>query len=152
MKPQDLSEQISIELDLMQTSINEIISRGKDLANREPTMREKAAAATFLAEAYSGVENILIRISHHYEVPLPVGDAWHLDLFDRFCHPSYRPLPCLFDEPLASDLSRFRRFRHLVRHGYSLHLDWSRMQKGVETASDVFQRFKESVYHFMETL
>ena len=30
--------------------------------------------------------------------PLPSGDTWHIDLFERCCSPPYSPLPALFDE------------------------------------------------------
>jgi hypothetical protein len=36
-----------------------------DVASREPTVREKTAAAAFLAQFYNGVEIILKRISRY---------------------------------------------------------------------------------------
>ena len=70
MTPEDLREEINIQLELMETSVNELISLLEDLGDREPTMREKAAAAAFLTEFYSGIENIVKRISYYHGVPL----------------------------------------------------------------------------------
>lgn len=84
-------------------------------------MREKAAAATFLAQFYTGVENIFKRTNHFYSIPLPSGDSWHVDLFKRFCVPPFTPLPALLDEPLATAMASFRKFRHVVYHGTVLN-------------------------------
>jgi hypothetical protein len=65
----------------------------------EPTVRENAAAAAFLAQFYNGIENILKRICRCHNVPLPTGDTWHTVLFQRFCSPAYADLPLLFDGP-----------------------------------------------------
>lgn len=132
MTPDELREEISIEIEMIENIIQELLALHEEVANREPTTREKTAAATFLAQFYSAIENILKRISKFHKVPLPVGDTWHIDLFKRFCTKPYPPLPELFDESLASDLSPFRRFRHVVYHSYSFQLEWDRMKEGIE--------------------
>jgi hypothetical protein len=123
MKPEELREEIAIELELMEATVRELSALQNDLAGREPTVREKTAAAAFLAQFYNGVENILKRISRFHAVPLPTSDTWHVDLFKRFCMPPYEPLPALLDEPLASALAPFRKFRHVVYHSYGFELD-----------------------------
>jgi len=152
MKPGELREEIAIELELMETTVRELMALQRDLAGREPTVREKTAGAAFLAQFYNGVENILKRISRFHAVPLPTGDTWHVDLFKRFCMPPYEPLPALFHEPLASALAPFRRFRHVVYHGYSFELDWSRMCEGVESVEAVFGQFKLVLSDYLQTL
>jgi len=54
----ELREEISIELDRMGTIVQETVSLFDDLENRDPTVREKTAAAAFLAQFYGGIENI----------------------------------------------------------------------------------------------
>jgi hypothetical protein len=119
---------------------------------REPTVREKTAAAAFLAQFYSGIENILKRISRYHNVPLPTGETWHVDLFQRFCPPSYPDLPVLFDEDLASALAPYRRFRHVAFHGYGFQLDWSRMAEGVANVQDVFSQLKATLADYLATI
>lgn len=152
MKPEELREEIAIELELMEATVRELSALQHDLTGREPTVREKTAAAAFLAQFYNGVENILKRISRFHAMPLPTGDTWHVDLFRRFCMPPYEPLPALFDEPLASALAPFRKFRHVVHHGYGFELDWNRMREGIERVEPVFTQFKLVLSDYLQTL
>ena len=148
----ELREEILIEFDNLQTTVAELQALRQDLASREPTNREKTAAATFLAQFYSGVENILKRLSRFYGVPLPVGDTWHADLFKRFCEPSLPPLPALFDVALTAQLAPFRKFRHVVFHGYGFQIDWERMQEGVAQVGPLFAAFKPRVLEHLRQL
>ncbi len=152
MTPDDLREEIHIELEFMEGTVNELVSLKHDLIERKPTSREKAAAAVFLADFYNGVENTLKRICRYHSISLPSGDTWHVDLFVRFCEPSYPSLPLLFDEQLRSELSYFRKFRHVVRHGYAFQLEWNRMRQGVENVEVVFSRFKQLLDEYLKTL
>ena len=71
----ELEEEISIELDLIESTVQELLSLRRDLAGREPSVREKTAAADFVAQFYNGIENILKRITRFKSVPLPKGDS-----------------------------------------------------------------------------
>jgi len=152
MNPAELGEEIAIELEALETTVSELLALQRDVAHREPTVREKTAAAAFLAQLYNGIENILKRISRYHDVPLPTGETWHVDLFQRFCPPSHPNLPMLFDEALASALAPYRRFRHVALHGYGFQLDWSRMAEGVANAQDVFSRLKATLSDYLETI
>lgn len=152
MKPAELREEIAIELELMEATVRELLALQRDAAERELTVRDKTAAAAFLAQFYNGVENIFKRISRFYAVPLPTGDTWHVDLFKRFCLPPQEPLPVLLDDLLASDLAPFRKFRHVVHHGYGFQLEWSQMAEGIASVEDVFLRFKSKLFDYLRTL
>lgn len=90
----ELGEEVTVELKALEETVNELLALQRDVADREPTVRERTAAAAFLAQFYSGVENILKRISYHLGVPLPSGETWHIDLFQRFCSP-LSTSPCI---------------------------------------------------------
>jgi hypothetical protein len=152
MTPDELKEAIAIELEMMETTVQELTALHHDAVMRALTIREKAPAAIFLAQFYNGIENILKRISYFYDIALPAGDTWHIDLFQQFCFPPKSPLPILFDEPLASALAPFRKFRHVVYHSYSLQLDWSRIAGGVAEAAEVFSQFKARLFDYLKTL
>jgi hypothetical protein len=77
VKPVDLREQIAVELNALEVTVNELLALQHDVAHRESTIRERAAAAAFLAQFYNGIENILKRISRYHNVPLPTGETWH---------------------------------------------------------------------------
>ena len=149
MTVDELREEIGIELELIGNTVRELASLREDVGAREPTVREKTAAAAFMAQFYGGVENILKRISRFHAVPLPSGDTWHLDLFRRFCEPSREPLPALFDGPLAATIAVFRKFRHVVYHGYGFQLDWSRMQEGMTGIEDAFHKFRAALDKYL---
>lgn len=152
MRTASLPEEISIELELMAQIVSEVSSLCHDVAGRLPTVRERTAAAAFLAQFYGGVENILKRIHRYYNVPLPTGDTWHLDLFKRFCPPGKDPLPLLFDEELASALSPFRKFRHVVHHGYGFQIEWEMMSEGLVSLEAVFQEVSVVFDSFLDVL
>ena len=72
MKPAELGEEIAVDLEALEATVNEL------LALRRETVREKTAAAAFLAQSYNGIENILKRISR-----------CHIELF--FCATGHCP-------------------------------------------------------------
>ena len=148
----ELREEISIELEMMEGTVQEAVSLLNDLAGKEPTVREKTAAAAFLAQFYGGIENILKRIHRYHDMPMPTGDSWHTDVFKRFCNPSFPPFPVLFDDNLAANLSPFRKFRHVVHHGYGFQLDWGRMKEGLEMVEIMFSLFTTSVTDYLTKL
>jgi len=147
----ELSQEISIELEALEATVGELMALQRDLAHREPTVRERTAAAAFLAQFYNGIENILKRISHHCAVPLPTGEDWHVELFQRFCSLSCSGLPVLFDEALSYSLAPYRRFRHVAFHSYGIQLDWARMAEGVGNVKDVFSRFQAVLSVYLAT-
>lgn len=152
MKPQDLKADIDIELQALELIVSELQSLLVDVGEWPPSVREKTAAAAFLAQFYNGVENILKRICAFCTVPLPAGDTWHIELFQRFTAPGYPPLPELFDRSLALELAPYRRFRHVVFHSYGFQLDWMRMAEGMAEIDGVFSRLRDSVTVYLESL
>ena len=152
MKIEELREELAIELEWMDVVVKELLSLSEDIKDREPTIREKTAAAGFLAQFYNGLENILKRINRFYGISLPVGDMWHIELFKRFCSPPYSPLPLLFDDDLASALAPFRKFRHVVHHGYGFQLDWAPMKEGISEIENVFLQVRSKLFDYLKSL
>lgn len=148
----ELQEEIEIELELILAILEELKALHNDVSGRQPTIREITAAAAFLAQFYSGIENILKRISLFHSLPLPKGDNWHSELFRCFCSPSTPPLPVLFDADLEKAMAPYRKFRHLAFHSYGVQLSWARMEEGVVGVEGVFCRFRENLYAHLTTL
>jgi len=148
----ELREEIDIQLELMAATVNEIAALCHDVGSGTPTVREKTAAAAFMAQFYGGVENILKRIHCYNGVALPGGDAWHIETFQRFCLPGHDQLPVLFDEQLMSSLAPYRKFRHVVYHGYGVLLDWGRMAEGLSRIPSVFISFRSAIEKYLATL
>ena len=55
MTPDDLREEIAVELEALEITIRELLELQRDVATRTPTVREKTAAAAFLAQFYNGI-------------------------------------------------------------------------------------------------
>jgi hypothetical protein len=149
---EDLKTEIAIEFDALQQVANELSTPQRDVAGREPTVREKTAGAAFLAQFYTGIENVLKRVSRFHGVMLSTGENWHLDLFKRFCPPGQPPLPALFDEAMARQLGPFRRFRHIVHHGYGFQIEWDRMREGLDQVGAILAAFRDRVAAHVNTL
>ncbi|MDP2855012.1 MAG: hypothetical protein Q8O28_12310 [Smithellaceae bacterium] len=149
MTSNELIEEIRIELENIEVVLKELACLYGDVKESEVSLRNKTAAAAFLAQFYGGIENILKRISRFYEMNLPSSELWHVELFKRFCDPPLDPLPIIFDKALSQDLAPFRKFRHVVHHGYGFQLDWDRMKEGIEKSQAAFARFKMSIENYI---
>jgi hypothetical protein len=149
MTSDELIEEIRIELENIEIVLKELACLYEDVKSSEVSLRNKTAAAAFLAQFYGGIENILKRISRFDGLSLPSGNLWHVELFKRFCKPPLEPLPLLFDKALSEDLAPYRKFRHVVHHGYGFQLDWDRMKEGIERSHAIFARFKTSIDNYI---
>jgi hypothetical protein len=136
----------------MDRTVEELSSLRQDVGEDPPTLREQAAAGQFLGSIYMGVENIFKRIIHFHGLEMPEGEEWHVQLFRRFRSPKTGPLPVLLPDDLAEAMKPFRGFRHVVRHGYALELEWERMRPGLEEARPVADHFREQVDQFLADL
>lgn len=155
MTTAELREQLDQEAQRLRRTVDELQQLREDLAGRRPTTRELTAAGTFLAQLYAGIERILKRIALFHEIPIPTGDTWHLDLFLLFTSRSERDddlLPLLLADSLADDLAPYRRFRHVVFHGYGFELNWDRMREGVRQAPHVLDRFLQRLGTYLASL
>lgn len=152
MTSNQLIEEIRIELDNIEIVLQELTGLYEDVKSIEVSMRDKTAAAAFLAQFYGGIENILKRISRFYNVGLPTGNLWHVELFKRFCNPPFESLPIIFDKALSESLAPYRKFHHVVHHGYGFQLDWDRMKEGIERTDAIYALFKTSIENYIKTL
>jgi hypothetical protein len=144
-----LKKEVDIQLQLLDVTVQELSLLHVEIAGRDPTIREIAAAGAFLADFYSGIENIFKRISYYNHVELPTGDNWHVELFTRFCSPGYPGLPVLIEDDLKGPLAAYRRFRHVVHHGYVLQLQWNRMAEGVQDIEQIYRKFKDNLQNYL---
>ena len=152
MSATGLHAQIELEMDAIRIIVDEVVLLLHDVQGRTPTLRERTAAAAFLAQFYHGIENILKRISSYCNVVLPSGETWHTELFHRFCMPPYSGLPLLFDDRLAQALAPYRRFRHVALHSYGFQLEWDRLVDGLTNLSSVFADFQRAITTFLTGL
>ena len=150
MNKNDFEDEIKIEFENIGIVINELQSILDSVGEKEPISRDKTAAASYLSQFYNGIENILKRISRFKNVELPKGELWHKELFERFCSPPFDNLPLIFTKELEIKFIPYRKFRHVVIHGYSFKLEWSLMKRGIEQIEYLFNDFKEKINSFIK--
>lgn len=80
------------------------------------------SAALNLHGFYSGLERLLELIARHVDGTLPTGDTWHRDLLQQMAQDMADVRPAVISPDSALALDEFRRFRHLVRNGYTMSL------------------------------
>jgi hypothetical protein len=149
---QQLIDDVRGELGQMDIVVEELEAIEDDVEDRSATLRERAAASAFLASFYMGVENVLKRIARHHDIDPPRSERWHVALFERFCPPADGSLPVLFEGELIPKMDAYRRFRHVIHHGYERDLDYDRMRPGIEGARQTFERFQDEVESYLESL
>jgi hypothetical protein len=94
MKPADLAQEIDIEFEAMQRTVDELQLLVEEFAHREPSIRDLAAAGLFLANFYNGIENALKRLCRYHRVEIPSGGDSHIELTKAFCDPPRDGLCC----------------------------------------------------------
>lgn len=73
-----------------------------------------------------------------------------LDL--RFCEPTHETLPLLFDGALPPAMASFRKFRHVVHHGYGFQIEWDRLSEGILQIKPVFDMFRERLLQYLRSI
>lgn len=152
-----LQKDVTGELYQMEIVVEELEALAEDIGTGPGSLRDRAAASSFLASFYMGVENVLKRILRYHGLDLPRSERWHVELFERFCAPREEstaegPLPMLFEGKQVARMDAYRRFRHVIHHGYERNLDYARMRPGIEGARQTFGLFRGEVEAYLKGL
>ncbi|MEW6558011.1 MAG: hypothetical protein AB1349_11785 [Elusimicrobiota bacterium] len=112
---------------------------------------QKAAIGTFLMNFYTGVENIIKRISKEYYQTMPKGESWHKELLDLSYNPPQGKMS-IFNPEIANKLNPYRRFRHLFISGYGFKLEFELMVSLIDNVGSVWIDIKKAITDFFEKL
>ena len=116
------------------------------LERKEKTVVELAAIATFLQNAYNGIENILKRILKYEGISVPLSESWHKDLLDLSIDRQ------IISSGLSRKLDEYRAFRHFFVHGYGIMLDKEKLMPLAENLPDLWKDFESEVETFLNSL
>ena len=116
------------------------------LERKEKTVVELAAIATFLQNAYNGIENILKRILKYEGISVPLSESWHKDLLDLSVDRQ------IISSGLSRKLDEYRAFRHFFVHGYGIMLDKEKLMPLAENLPDLWKDFESEVETFLNSL
>jgi hypothetical protein len=144
-----LKSEISAELGKIQKVTNEIESLYNKIKDKTPSLVELSAMATFLHNFYSGIENIMKRITASLDNDIPSGTSRHADLLKRMSIEIAGIRKNVFSEDTVNELTDYLSFRHMFIHSYGFELKWSKMQLLVESISKVFVKVKQDIENFL---
>ncbi|MCW3128828.1 MAG: DUF86 domain-containing protein [Methanophagales archaeon] len=114
------------------------------LERKEKTVVELAAIATFLQNAYNGIENILKRVLKYVGISVPLSESWHKDLLDLSVDRQ------IISSELSRRLDEYRAFRHFFIHGYGIMLDKEKLMPLAENLPDLWKDFESELETFFK--
>lgn len=113
-----------------------------------------AALADGVSAIYTGLESVLEAIGNEIDEYTPRGDASHAELLEGMALAVEGVRPALLGEATRELMHEARKFRHVVRHKYALHLkrrDVARNLKVVKKLVPAFERdYRRFVVHMLE--
>lgn len=98
---------------------------------------------------YTGVENVLSRITVHVAGVKPLGDAWHQGLLKSMAASAPNRGAVLSLDTLER-LSEYLAFRHVFRHSYTFQLRWEKMRHLVLGLDEMLERLREEIAAFLK--
>ncbi len=149
---QRLAQRIKDEL----TDINSEVARAQksweaSLETDDPEAYIDSVALN-LHGFYSGVERLFELIATQVDDTMPAGEAWHRQLIDQMAREIPETRPAVIDEFIAVALDEFRKFRHLVRNVYTIHLDSERMRVLVDVLPSLWEQLQKDLLAFADFL
>jgi len=81
-----------------------------------------ASLADGISAIYTGIESMLDAVGGEIDEYTPRGDASHADLVDGMAVEVKGIRPAVLSEATRELMHETRKFRHVVRHKYALHL------------------------------
>jgi hypothetical protein len=110
------------------------------------------SVALNLHSFYSGLERLFELTARHVDCVVPSGETWHRDLLQRMLEdlPGVRPALVSLDN--ATKLDEFRRFRHLVRHVYTMNLTPDRMAGLISNIPELWPKLRSELLAFADFL
>jgi uncharacterized protein YutE (UPF0331/DUF86 family) len=118
----------------------------KAIKRKKTTIIELAAIATFLQNAYNGMENLIKRTLKFKGISIPSSESWHKDLLDLSVNNEIISLE------LSNRLNEYRAFRHFFIHGYGINLDKEKLMPLAESLPLLWKDFESEIEQFLMSL
>ena len=121
-----------------------------------PTGEEQLiVVAYYLHHLYCAFESIFQRVAEVFENQLSDRAGWHAELLRRMALDIAGIRPRMLSDATADCLDELRRFRHLFRSAYRLHLDAERLAlvfKKAQALKSLYQTYVERFLLFLDSL
>ncbi len=110
------------------------------------TLAEEAAMATFIMNAYSGVENVLKQMLLYDKLEIADSPGWHEKVLRKAGEIGILP-PELFQM-----LTRYLSFRNYFIYSYVFTIKWDDMKPLVDAMKDVAAEIRSEVDEYLQTI
>jgi hypothetical protein len=122
---------------------------GSDAAASDP---QAAYVALALDHAYQAFETMLLRMERALGLPERSGAAWHSALLADSSIDVPRLRPAVFPREALRDWEGVLRFRHFLRHAYTLDLEPERLTENAARLARAVAASEASVTALFEAL
>ncbi|MFV9506782.1 MAG: antitoxin [Oscillochloridaceae bacterium umkhey_bin13] len=106
------------------------------------------SVALNLHSFYSGIERIFELVAQRIDQQSPKSQTWHRDLVWRMAEDVPTVRPAVISERNALALDEFRRFRHLVRHTYTMQLVPEKIQPLISNLETLWPALRAELLAF----
>jgi hypothetical protein len=121
---------------------------GSDLGDEQ----QRIVVAYYLHNLYCAFESIFQRIADVFGNHLSDRAGWHAELLRRMTLDIEGVRPRLLGAPAYDSLDELRRFRHLFRSAYRLHLDPERLALVHRKARALQRVYRADIQAFVDFL
>ena len=129
-------------------AIAEIYAKLDDYRGELTGEEQLIVVAYHLHNLYCAFESIFQRIAEVFGNQLPDSAGWHAALLRRMTLNIEGLRPRLLSEQAYDSLDELRRFRHLFRSAYRLHLDADRLALVYRKAQQLAQVYRSDIERF----
>lgn len=150
MSVKELTEEIEIEFEYIETILKELETLDKKPGEYQPSMVEITGTGGLLHNFYNGIENIFKRILKFHKLKQEESKNWHKELVQKFY--DKRNSFSFLDRPIYEDLQEILKFRHLFIHGYGFFLQWELLTPLIKKALEIYPKFKNKCISFLGLL
>lgn len=141
----ELKQYCSGEFQNIDRSVNELHVLYKP-EKIEYTLAEEAAMATFIMNAYSGMENVLKQMLMYDKLEIEDSPGWHEKVLRKSGEIGILP-PELFQM-----LTKYLVFRNYFIYAYVFNIKWEDMKPLVDAMKDVAGQVRSEVDEYLQTI
>lgn len=149
--PNALAARISRHLHDVEQVVNHSKEVYHEAINRDDNVYFEALALN-LHSFYLGVERIFEDIARTIDQGIPTGSDWHRLLLQQMASDMPPDRPTIINDTTYECLDEFRRFRHVVRHGYTTHLKIKSVKELAKGLPECFTAVQQDLHNFIQFL
>jgi len=148
-----LAQRIRMEVDELERTVSAIARHWQSVsvgtADQEAFIN---SVALNLHSFYNGLERVMELVALEMDGGTLGGEAWHTELLRQMALEIPAVRPAVLSSATGQRLGEYRRFRHLVRHIYAVHLDAVLMEHLVENLSPTWEQVRSELLAFADFL